>query len=235
MNFPATTRLSLQKTHTWRGTGASPTESRDQPGKWAEENSTITAYSKRQESPFESRDSIVDSDRSFPPAVSRSNTHARDTARSGQPRRNQRRWWCKARLCKLGARSLLAARQRDTALRLKLATRRTTTARLIDTQENSGLRSAESKRGKCFASRTPAHFLTWITHSAHRCILCPSCVQRSLAVPRPCAPGRASSSRRPCTTAVAKQPRTTAIAVTAFLRNRRKTALVVYRLFYTRA
>lgn len=96
-------------------------------------------------------------------------------------------------------RSFLAMRQRDTALRLKLATRRTTTTRLIDAQQNSD-RYAEQER-QMFRFQN-AGALSHVDYT--RAPMYPvHPVRRAFAAPRPCS-GKASSER-PCTVATVKR------------------------------
>lgn len=84
-------------------------------------------------------------------------------------------------------------RQRETTLRLKLATRRTTTARLIDAQENT---EQERQRWLRFQN---AGARSHMDCTARARVSCPSC-SNQLCRARPCS-RMASSLHRPCDTA----------------------------------
>lgn len=81
-------------------------------------------------------------------------------------------------------------RQRETTLRLKLATRRTTTARLIDAQENT---EQERQRWLRFQN---AGARSHVDCTARARVSCPSC-SNQLCRARPCS-RMASSLQRPC-------------------------------------
>lgn len=81
-------------------------------------------------------------------------------------------------------------RQRETTLRLKLATRRTTMARLIDAQENT---EQERQRWLRFQN---AGARSHVDCTARARVSCPSC-SNQLCRARPCS-RMASSLQRPC-------------------------------------